>query len=73
MEWGMSVKKCSHTNYCIGRKPYSRRCTCCKYDESPTAGTIFDNIVLSMAKYEPDRVYEKTKQYVLYALFYKIR
>ena len=35
-------KKCGGTNYCDGVKPFSRRCTKCKYDESPTAGTMFD-------------------------------
>lgn len=35
-------KRCGNANYCQGRKPYSRRCTRCKYDESPTAGTMFD-------------------------------
>lgn len=41
-------KKCGHTNYCNGRKPYSRRCTRCKYDESPTAGTMFDKCKFSL-------------------------
>jgi hypothetical protein len=35
-------KKCCHTKYCKGVKPFSRRCMKCKYDESPTAGTLFD-------------------------------
>lgn len=39
---GYVCKKCGHTNYCKGSKPYSRRCTRCKYDESSTAGTMFD-------------------------------
>ena len=37
-------KKCSNTNYCKGKKNYSRRCTRCKYDESPTSGTLFEHI-----------------------------
>ena len=37
-------KKCSHNNYGKGKKPYSRRCTKCNYDESPTAGTMFDKM-----------------------------
>ena len=46
---GLRVQKCGHTNYCSGRKPYSRRCTtCCKYDESPTAGTMFDKCKFSL-------------------------
>jgi hypothetical protein len=35
-------KKCGHTKYYNGVKPFSRRCMKCKYDESPTAGTLFD-------------------------------
>ena len=45
---GFVCKKCGHTNYCIGRKPYSRRCTRCKYDASPTAGTMFDKCKFSL-------------------------
>ena len=41
-------KKCGNTNYCKGRLPYSRRCTRCKYDESPTAGTMFDKCKFSI-------------------------
>jgi hypothetical protein len=47
-EEGYICKKCSHTNFCAGRKPYSRRCTRCKYDESPTAGTMFDKCKFSL-------------------------
>lgn len=37
-------KKCGHTKYGKGKKPCSRRCAKCNYDESPTAGTMFDKI-----------------------------
>ena len=37
-------KRCGTTNYCKGKKPYSRRCTRCKHDESVTAGTMFDKL-----------------------------
>ena len=37
-------KKCGHTKYGKGKKLYSRRCAKCNYDESPTAGTMFDKI-----------------------------
>lgn len=47
-EAGYVCKRCSHTNYCTGRKPYSRRCTRCKYDESTTAGTMFDKCKFSL-------------------------
>ncbi len=39
---GYECKKCSHTKYYSGVRPFSRRCMKCKYDESPTAGTMFD-------------------------------
>jgi transposase-like protein len=35
-------RKCGHRKYYKGLKPFSRRCMKCKYDESPTAGTMFD-------------------------------
>ena len=41
-------KKCGYTKYGKGKKPYSRRCTKCNYDESPTAGTMFDKIKFSL-------------------------
>jgi len=37
-------KKCGGENYCKGKREYSRRCTKCKYDESVTAGTMFERI-----------------------------
>ena len=41
-ETGFICRKCGHTKYYKGVKPFSRRCMKCKYDESPTAGTMFD-------------------------------
>lgn len=41
---GYVCKKCGNSHYCQGRKPYSRRCCKCKYDESPTTGTLFDKL-----------------------------
>lgn len=38
---GFVCRKCGHTNYCHGKKPFSRRCTRCKSEESATAHTIF--------------------------------
>jgi transposase-like protein len=37
-----SCKKCNYTKYCKGKKPFSRRCTKCHYDESPSSNTMFD-------------------------------
>ena len=45
---GFVCMKCGNDNYCAGRKPSSRRCTRCKYDESPTAGTMFDKCKFSI-------------------------
>lgn len=41
-------KKCGKDRYCIGKKPFSRRCIKCRYDESPTAGTMFDKCKFSL-------------------------
>jgi hypothetical protein len=38
---GFNCRKCGHTNFCKGKKPFSRRCTKCKSEESATAHTIF--------------------------------
>jgi transposase-like protein len=45
---GYICKKCGHTTFCKGEKEYSRRCVKCKYDESPTAKTMFDKIKFSL-------------------------
>ena len=33
---GYKCKICGNENYCKGRKPFSHRCTKCKYDEYNT-------------------------------------
>lgn len=38
---GFVCRHCGHTHYCQGKKPYSRRCTKCKREESATAATVF--------------------------------
>lgn len=45
VKWGPKgyiCKRCGHDKHCKGKKPFSRRCIRCRYDESPTAGTMFD-------------------------------
>lgn len=37
-------KKCGNVTFHKGRTPYSRRCNKCKYDESATAGTMFEKL-----------------------------
>jgi hypothetical protein len=43
-----SCRKCKHTKFGKGKKPHSRRCAKCNYDESPTAGTVFDKLKFSL-------------------------
>jgi hypothetical protein len=45
---GYVCKKCGNTKYCQGVKSFSRRCIKCRYDESPTAGTMFDKCKFSL-------------------------
>ena len=40
-ENGYRCRKCGNTNYCAGKKAFSRRCTRCKSEESATAHTVF--------------------------------
>ncbi len=47
---GFVCRKCGHTNYCKGKKPYSRRCTRCKKEESAMANTIFHRCKIPMTK-----------------------
>lgn len=47
-ENGYSCKRCESEKYIKGSKPFNRRCLKCKYDESPTAGTMFDKIKFSL-------------------------
>jgi hypothetical protein len=52
IKWGSDdpylCKRCSHTKYGRVKKPYSRRCAKCNYDESPTGGTMFDKLKFSL-------------------------
>jgi len=47
-ENGYICKKCGHLKYGKGKQPCSRRCARCNYDESPTAGTMFDKLKFSL-------------------------
>jgi hypothetical protein len=46
LKWknGYCCKKCTHHKFGNGRKRLNRRCLKCRYDESPTAGTLFHKI-----------------------------
>lgn len=43
-EAGYNCKRCGNEKFIKGTKLYNRRCLKCKYDESPTAGTMFDKV-----------------------------
>jgi hypothetical protein len=47
-EVGYTCKRCGGEKYIKGSKPYNRRCLKCKYNESPTAGTMFDKVKFSL-------------------------
>lgn len=44
LKWedGYKCKKCGNDKFCRGKKTHNRRCTTCRYDESPTVGTMFE-------------------------------
>lgn len=52
LKWakGYSCKKCGNTKWCKGKGDYFRRCTKCRYDESPTAYTIFHKLKFPVTK-----------------------
>lgn len=47
-EDGYLCKRCRNEKYCVGKKEHNRRCTRCRYDESPTSGTAFDKLKFSI-------------------------
>ncbi len=47
---GFVCRKCGNDNYCSGKKPFSRRCTRCKHEESATSHTIFHGCHLPLTQ-----------------------
>jgi hypothetical protein len=47
-EQGYNCKGCGSEKFIKGSKPYNRRCLKFKYDESPTANTMFDKVKFSL-------------------------
>lgn len=45
---GYQCKRCKNDKFCVGKKPHNRRCTKCRYDESPTANTMFNKLKFSI-------------------------
>lgn len=44
---GYKCKRCGNGKFIKGSKAHNRRCLKCKYNESPTAGTMFDKVKFS--------------------------
>lgn len=47
-ENGYQCRKCDNNKSIPGKKPFSKRCSVCKHDESPTANTMFDKLKFSL-------------------------
>lgn len=52
LKWvdGFICPRCGHGNYCNGVKKHDRQCTSCRYNESPTANTLFHKMKFSLVK-----------------------
>lgn len=52
MKWrdGFICRFCGNTHYGKGKKPFTRRCTRCKREESATAHTIFHHCRIELPK-----------------------
>lgn len=47
-EEGYICKRCQNDKFCTGKNQYNKRCTKCRYDESPTAGTLLEKLKFSI-------------------------
>lgn len=45
---GYRCKKCNNDKYGLGKKVHNKRCTKCRFDESPTSHTMFDKLKFSL-------------------------
>jgi len=45
---GYKCKRCYNDKFGNGKNTHNRRCTKCRYDESPTAGTTFEKLKFSL-------------------------
>lgn len=45
---GYKCKRCNNDKFGNGKNSHNRRCTKCRYDESPTAGTMFEKLKFSI-------------------------
>jgi transposase-like protein len=49
-EKGYRCRNCGHGHHMPGKKPFSRRCKSCKYDESATSHTLFHKVKFPVEK-----------------------
>jgi ISXO2-like transposase domain len=45
---GYNCKRCNNDKFGTGKNSNNRRCTTCRYDESPTVGTMFEKLKFSI-------------------------
>lgn len=52
LKWenGFECPKCNNKKSCAGGKKYYRQCTTCRYNESPTANTLFHQVKFDLLK-----------------------
>ena len=52
LKWqtGFTCRKCGYKKFYEGTRPHSRQCKLCRYSESPTANTLFENVKFSLQK-----------------------
>ena len=52
MKWpdGFKCEKCGHNRYCGGKLAHTRQCTKCKYQATPTSGTLFHKVKFPLLK-----------------------
>ena len=47
---GFSCARCKNSKYCRGSKEHARQCTKCRYQASPTSGTLFHKLKFPILK-----------------------
>ncbi len=52
MKWsdGFKCEKCQNNTYCRGKLFHTRQCTKCRYQATPTSGTLFHKVKFPMLK-----------------------
>ena len=47
---GFTCPKCGNGRYCSGQRQFTRKCTICDHQISPTSGTVFHNVKFDLLK-----------------------